>query len=193
MSVSRNCFKVPNYIFMVKHFERESKNSGWLISSIEQCDEAKKIDMLNVYRLVVHKDTIRNTTIAEKVVRRFWDNLRMWVETQDVEYSKSALKECNVKACRISDKLMSSFSDIMGLPKITSYLLDSYLIGFQNLVINRGCKLDVVDIKQIDKDDQYDYVACTIIVSGSINCVSRDVFIIQKNDGNKISSIKPRL
>lgn len=38
--------QVPNYIFTVKHFERESMNVGWLISSIEKCDENQKKKIL---------------------------------------------------------------------------------------------------------------------------------------------------
>lgn len=39
--------QVPEYIFNVKHFERESKNSGWLIDSFSRCDEWQKNKILN--------------------------------------------------------------------------------------------------------------------------------------------------
>ncbi len=46
-------FQVPNYIFTVKHFERDSMNVGWLISSIVRCEEEHKKDkkeLLNAIR-----------------------------------------------------------------------------------------------------------------------------------------------
>ena len=46
-------FQVPNYIFTVKHFERDSMNVGWLISSISKCEEEHKKDkkeLLNAIR-----------------------------------------------------------------------------------------------------------------------------------------------
>jgi hypothetical protein len=46
-------FQVPNYIFTVRHFERDSMNVGWLISSIVKCEEEHKKDkkeLLNAIR-----------------------------------------------------------------------------------------------------------------------------------------------
>lgn len=37
-------YQVPNYIFTVRHFERESMNVGWLIDSVESCEEIHKKD-----------------------------------------------------------------------------------------------------------------------------------------------------
>ena len=34
--------QVPGYTFSVKYFERESKNSGWLIDSFSKCDKDGK-------------------------------------------------------------------------------------------------------------------------------------------------------
>lgn len=34
--------QVPGYSFSVKHFERDTYNSGWLISSVESCTEEEK-------------------------------------------------------------------------------------------------------------------------------------------------------
>ena len=40
-------FQVPNYVFSVKHFERESMNVGWLISSFRKCKEEEKETIIN--------------------------------------------------------------------------------------------------------------------------------------------------
>lgn len=42
--------QVPDYIFTIKHFERESKNAGWLISSYGHCGEKTKKKTLNNIR-----------------------------------------------------------------------------------------------------------------------------------------------
>ena len=34
--------QIPEYMFVVRHFERESKNSGWLIDSCKKCSEENK-------------------------------------------------------------------------------------------------------------------------------------------------------
>lgn len=48
-------FQVPNYIFTVKHFERESMNVGWLISSLKKCDELDKAVLLSSIRHISPK------------------------------------------------------------------------------------------------------------------------------------------
>ena len=43
-------FQVPNYIFTIKHFERDSMNVGWLISSISKRDEEQKSEIIRSIR-----------------------------------------------------------------------------------------------------------------------------------------------
>ena len=45
-------FQVPNYIFTVKHFERESMNVGWLISSIVKCEDEHKKDKKEILNAI---------------------------------------------------------------------------------------------------------------------------------------------
>lgn len=42
--------QVPEYIFSVKHFERESMNSGWLIDSCRKVSDEEKVKLLNRLR-----------------------------------------------------------------------------------------------------------------------------------------------
>lgn len=37
--------QVPNYVFTIRHFERESKNAGWLIDKLEEMTEKEKYDL----------------------------------------------------------------------------------------------------------------------------------------------------
>lgn len=119
-------FQVPNYIFTVKHFERESMNVGWLISSLKKCDELDKAVLLSSIRHISPKaaspvetpvditnDIVVNKTrnngndvyydsqtipsVGESVVRRFGDLIRLWCETGDRDFQKKALKECSGK------------------------------------------------------------------------------------------------
>ena len=150
--------QVPGYCFSVKHFERETMNAGWLISSIETCDDIKKRELLSRLHCASTPDTIptdtstietnENLTIpsvdtttkndsarfevtaSEKTARRFWNNIRLWCETKDTDYRKKACKECQTKELRVNDNLMKIFANQAGLPQIESYTLDSYLVGF---------------------------------------------------------------
>ncbi len=38
--------QIPNYVFTVKHFERESMNVGWLINSFKKCVDSEKEEIL---------------------------------------------------------------------------------------------------------------------------------------------------
>lgn len=114
--------QVPEYIFSVKHFERETMNAGWLISSIEKCNEAKKTKLLSrlhstsFYETVtadtpvieteknstshpetpiIQKDTVPiENTAAEKTVRRFWNNIKFWCDSKDPRFLEDATEAC---------------------------------------------------------------------------------------------------
>jgi hypothetical protein len=119
-------FQIPNYVFTVKHFERESMNVGWLISSLNELNEKDKAEQLRVLRhepqisdqnsdVLDDSRTMRNVQIydnsvasllpnselslntAESIVRRFGELIGLWCETGDLDYQKKAIKECNGK------------------------------------------------------------------------------------------------
>lgn len=119
-------FQIPNYIFTVKHFERESMNVGWLISSLSECTEKDKAELLgelrhdaqisgqkcevlndfpNKLNYQNHENIVDSTysnsmlslNPAESVIRRFGDLIGLWCETGDSDYQKKAIKECNGK------------------------------------------------------------------------------------------------
>ena len=42
--------QVPEYVFTVKHFERETKNTGWLIDSCKKISEKEKVKLIKKLR-----------------------------------------------------------------------------------------------------------------------------------------------
>ncbi len=42
--------QIPDYIFTVKHFERESKNAGWLIDSCKKSSNEEKTKLMRILR-----------------------------------------------------------------------------------------------------------------------------------------------
>ena len=42
--------QVPEYVFTVKHFERETKNAGWLIDSCKKISEKEKVKLIKKLR-----------------------------------------------------------------------------------------------------------------------------------------------
>lgn len=211
--------QVPEYIFSVKHFERETMNAGWLISSIEKCDEITKVEMLNNLHhtpacitartdtiiktkvvldsentdSIIQGDTIfhRRQTDAEKIVRRFWDNLRLWCETKDIDYIEKVRKECHTRECRVNDNLMKEFVQLLKLPEIGTYTLDSYLLGFQSAGMEENVDITIGEIKEIDNSKDFCIVSCSIKVVGAFNVEARNLFYIRKGKVSKIISNHP--
>lgn len=210
--------QVPGYRFSVKHFERETMNAGWLISSIENCDDIRKGELLSRLHCASTPDTVPaeastietnedltnqpvdsiannnsvllEATTAEKTVRRFWDNIRLWCETKDTDYRKKACKECQIKGLRVSDSLMTLFANQTGLPQLESYTLDSYLVGFQSAIRNGSIDIAISDIKEIDNAEDLSIVSCHVKVAGAITAESEDLFYIRNGKVSKIMFAK---
>lgn len=212
--------QVPEYIFSVKHFERETLNAGWLICSIEKCDDTKKVELLSRLHCTsacetiiadttvieenedlvtqpevptIQKDTvILRTTVAEKTVRRFWDNIKLFCETKDFRYRKNVIKECAGKKgreCRIKNNgLMKEFVSLLHLEQNNAYMLDSYLNGFRLLLRKGTVEITIGDIKEIENSEEFCIVSCCINITGAINAEYKDLFYIRRLDG-KVSSI----
>ena len=208
--------QIPGYSFSVKHFERETMNAGWLISSIEKCDEAEKEKVLNRLHsiticdrlkanttvsetdrdlasrsksLITHNNSvIPRATVAEKTVRRFWDNIRLWCETQDIDYREKARKECQTKELRVNDGLMTLFATKAGLSNMESYTLDSFLNGFQSAINEGTVDITISGIKEIENTEDFCIVSCCINVTGVVTTESNALFYIQNGKVSKISN-----
>ncbi len=208
--------QIPEYSFSVKHFERETMNAGWLISSIEKCDKAKKEKLLSRLHsiticdrlkanttvsetdrdlasrsesLITHNNSvIPRATVAEKTVRRFWDNIRLWCETQDIDYREKARKECQTKELRVNDGLMTLFATKAGLSNMESYTLDSFLNGFQSAINEGTVDITISGIKEIENTEDFCIVSCCINVTGVVTTESNALFYIQNGKVSKISN-----
>lgn len=207
--------QVPGYVFSVKQFERETMNAGWLISSIKECEDSKKVEMLNrlhqnpicdngkIDTTTAETDNVLpqpksislgdsipsvEVTDAEKVTIRFWENLRFWCETKDVNYRKMASKECYAREVRVNDSLMILFANKLELPQMNSYTLDSYMNGFQSVVKNGKVVICINNIKEISKKDNDCIVLCNGYIRGSINAEFEDLIYVM--DGKILSIIQ---
>lgn len=208
--------QVPGYIFSVKHFERESMNLGWLISSLEKCDNIKKAELLSSLRVsqIVSsntsedslqntevelgridsssKDTEMNQTEAEKVVEQFGTFLRLWIETEEFGYRERCIELCaghDGRECLVNDSLMLKFANMMELPISDTYQLPSYITGFQSAMIQGLINsMQISEIRLVDMTNKHYIVSCNLVVSGKTTFVSRDLFYVRRNT-NKISGI----
>lgn len=210
--------QVPGYRFSVKHFERESMNLGWLINSLEKCDDGHKIEMLSSLKLMQEleidaandsvaemavdsvemvtvstnpKDEVVVLTEDEKVVCRFGNLLHLWLDTEDVYYREQLVDLFagkDGKNCRISDSLMTYIASSQDYPVIDSYMLSSYLNGLWKLKEKEIINVNVTDIKQVECNDNSFVVSCIIKVDGAVFFESKDMFYIRKKDF-KISRI----
>lgn len=211
--------QVPGYMFSVKHFERETMNAGWLISSIEKCDNERKTELLSRLHCTstneakipdsvltengvglteqpeiqtIRKDSVMiESTVAEKTVRRFWDNIRLWCETKDPDYRGKAVKECHKRECRVNDSLMIQFAYQSGLPNADSYMLDSYLRIFQSAIREGIVDITIVSIKEIENTEEDSIISCTLYLRGAINTEVKDLFYIRNGKVLRIASTKP--
>lgn len=52
--------QIPGYIFTLKNFERESGNSGWLISQFARCSEKGKTEFLNSLYASIDDETVES-------------------------------------------------------------------------------------------------------------------------------------
>ena len=137
------------------------------------------------------KDEVVELTEEEKVVYRFGNLLHLWLETEDVYYREQLVDLFagkDGKNCRISDSLMTYIASSQDYPVIDSYMLSSYLNGLWKLKEKEKINVNVTDIKQVECNDKYFVISCTIKVDGAMSFASKDMFYIRKKDF-KISRI----
>lgn len=157
--------QVPNYVFTIKHFERDNKNSGWLIDSFSKFEPS----------------------IGEFVVRRFGESLRLWCETGNFYYRKKTLEECS-NGCRISGSLIRKLPNMDHLP-----LLDDYLMVEVLLTQLKNVKAEISDIRRVEEaKGDIECVSCKITLTGSTALNAKMLFYIQNESGKvlKIDHVK---
>ena len=171
--------QVPGYIFNVKHFERESKNSGWLIDSISKCNEEEKNKIHN--HLHCCENNIESASSSD-TVREFFMFLSDYCKTGNIELRTEIEKLCGT-GCRVNDKIVEHFVQNHEL-NINNYTMPYYLNGFENLRDSITIKCSGIEF--LRSSDKYDYVISVVNISGKINLCTKDVFCIRKKDGKII-------
>lgn len=157
--------QVPNYVFTIKHFERDDKNSGWLIDSFSK----------------------NESPIGEFVVRRFGESLSLWCETGNLYYRKKALEECS-NGCRISGSLIRKLPNMDHLPLLDDYLMEEVL-----LTQLKSAKAKISDIQRVKEvKGDIECVSCKITLTGSTALNAKMLFYIQNRSGKilKIDYVK---
>ena len=159
--------QVPGYLFKVKNFGRETKNSGWLIDSLSKLEPS----------------------IGEFVVKRFGESLSLWCRTDNIYYRNKVIDEC-AAGCHVNNGLMLKFAETGLAPfDLNSYTINSYLNCIEN-EMPKGLKVAISDIECIQPNGDFEVVSCKTKISGHSNFCSKDLFYVRKQDG-KIMKIAP--
>lgn len=147
---------------------------------------------------------IANAAIAQNdgvdAVKRFGYSLNKWCDSNDPRYREGVIKECagrRGRECLVNDGLMREFVSLLDLGHQDTYMLDSYLRGFQSTMRNGNTRVQITDVKTITNPSFYDerfiQVSCKVTIKnpdGKENFYN-DQFYIRKIGQNKISKISP--
>lgn len=103
--------QVPNFIFSVKHFERESMNAGWLINTISKSDEEEK----SVFFNRLHHVNLKNIESVIPPIEN--QDLNIDVSSSDttelvVDYKSSVIYQ---KVNNTQDLVVQRFLNIISL------------------------------------------------------------------------------
>lgn len=135
-------------------------------------------------------------------VKRFGYNLNKWCDSMDPSYREGVIKECagrRGRECLVNDGLMKEFVPLLELGRQDTYMLDSYLRGFQTTMREGKTRVQISDAKLITNpsyyDERFNQVYCKITMTrpdGKVQSFT-DQFYIRKIGRNKISKISPYL
>lgn len=154
--------------------------------------------------IVIAMVSITNVAMAQNdgidVVNRFGCSLNRWCDSKDPSYREDVIKECagrGGRECLVNDGLMKEFVSRLNLGHQDTYMLDSYLRGFQITMRNGKTRVQITDVKTITNPTYYDerfiQVSCKITITSSKwkKQSFNDLFYIRKIGENKISKISP--
>lgn len=147
--------------------------------------------------------------IAQKkgvdAVEQFGKNLSEWCRSDHNRFKLEAIKLCAGDGwdCLVYDDLMFEFVRTQHQEVLKEYWANSYVQGFQTEMDNgKGIAVKISNVRpatdiQFDEESLTDekrkdlyYIWCDIIVSGSMNYTSKDLFCVRKGSG-LISQIGP--
>lgn len=145
---------------------------------------------------------IANASMAQnsgvEAVKRFGYSLNKWCDSKDPRFREGVIKECagsRGRECLVNDGLMKEFVSLLDLGNQDTYMLDSYLRGFQTTMRNGKTHVQITDVKTINNPSYYDerfiQVFCNIKMTTSDGKEHsfNDHFYIRKIGQNKISKI----
>lgn len=191
--------QVPGYSFSIKEFERESTNSGWLISSWHQMDDCNKLNLLNrLYngkyvpkptKDISQQDSIIDKSTREdnacKLVHQFICNLNEFVTTKSLTARDSIEKAVKGRyTFIISDKLSNQLAIFFNSKHQDSYKLDILIswLGNKNLPIKTisGDSIQVFtnDAIRPEYSKGYTLVSCDLSTDGDLKLTEQVVFFI---------------
>ena len=132
-------------------------------------------------------------------VKQFGETLNEWCRSNDYRFNLAALKCCagdNGWDCRVSDNLMFEFARVQHTEILKEYYVQSYMQGFQTeMDKGEGIKVKITNIRPAtnvqfddesltdDKRNSFYYIICDVIVSGSMDYTSEDLFYVRKGSG----------
>lgn len=204
-------FQVPGYVFTVKHFERESTNAGWLISSWEKVTDEEKSDFLNkVYNgkydslpTITNTNVTRNLSLTETekgkiasgMVNSFVKHLNNYV----VEKNESTLDSINncVKGRYtfiISDILSKELAKHFNSKISKSYKLETLMSWLEKISSHQITRIYCNNVQPFNNEfinpkyaNGYTLISCNLITEGDISINEQVIFFIFEN---QIAGIK---
>ena len=200
--------QVPGYIFTIREFERESTNSGWLISDFRKISGEDKSNILhNLYKGGIRpRDKNRAKTPkagprkkvpaqrAIKMVEDFVESLNGYIS--DKSYSDSIAKAVKGRyTFIISDELSDMLARHNGSKREKSYRLDT-LLGWLSKSDSPVRSISVSDAEVFENEnirsdyaDNYTLIKCELTADGKTRLTEKVVFFIYENQIAGVKSV----
>lgn len=133
----------------------------------------------------------------EKVVKDFGEAMSSWCSTNNILYREKIDALCSgPKSCRVEDKIHADYQKKRGLTNYETFVLDSYMNMFQTLRAQNiqfqmsNVKLGATDMMP---DGELSFVTADIKVSGPVNYMVTDLFLVREGKITGIYSYSSQL
>jgi len=133
----------------------------------------------------------------EKVVKDFGEAMSSWCSTNNILYRKQIDALCSgPKSCRVEDKIHADYQKKRGLTNYETFVLDSYMNMFQTFMAQNiqfrmsNVKLGATDMMP---DGELSFVTADIKVSGPLNYIVTDLFLVREGKITGIYSYSSQL
>lgn len=191
--------QVPGYSFSIKEFERDSTNSGWLISSWQQISNGEKIELLNrLYNgkyapkpaeVIPQQDTIIDKSEREdtacKLVNQFICDLNEFVTTKSLIARDSIEKAVTGRyTFIISDELSNQLANFFNSKLRDSYKIENLMGWLDNknspvkAISGDSIHVFISDAIRPEYSEGYTLVSCNLSTDGDLKLTEQVVFFI---------------